>query len=258
MNTLHIVQGGIENGDKAWLERAARNRLSRPSWVVPKSVAIGDELVVYVGGYGFFATARIDSRPKARDDWPNRYGAGITSVQLIDPAISLAAIRRGIPDLTWANYPRSITTPEPNVADQIRKLIEDRRKRGVSDLDDDALAKANIDELRSVALLRAEKSATPRRREAIFRARSQAIRRYVLSRANGHCEGCGEPAPFCKADRSPYLEPHHIDRLADDGPDHPARVIGLCPNCHRKAHYSEDADAFNRILKRRLRSLESQ
>jgi hypothetical protein len=35
MAALHIVQGGIANGDKKWLEKAARNNLSSPSWIVP-------------------------------------------------------------------------------------------------------------------------------------------------------------------------------------------------------------------------------
>ena len=47
-----------------------------------------------------------------------------------------------------------------------------------------------------------------------------------------------------KTDGSPYLEPHHITRLADNGPDHPAKVIALCPNCHRKAHSSQDKLVF--------------
>ncbi len=33
--TLHIVQAGIENGDKKWLEKAARNALKSPPWIVP-------------------------------------------------------------------------------------------------------------------------------------------------------------------------------------------------------------------------------
>lgn len=59
MATLHIVQGGVDKGDKNRLEKAARNNLSLPSWIVPKSISIGDEVVIYVSGYGFFATAKI-------------------------------------------------------------------------------------------------------------------------------------------------------------------------------------------------------
>lgn len=127
-----------------------------------KSASIGDEVVIYVSGYGFFATAKIRTRPKARVNWKNRYGAGLNSIKLIDPAISLATIGRHVPKLTWAKYPRSITTPPAAIASQIRSLITERRKTGLPDLDDEGLAQANIDELRKAALLSARSSATKR------------------------------------------------------------------------------------------------
>lgn len=226
------------------------------SWIAPKSVKVGDEAVIYVAGCGFFATARISSQSQRRTDWAHRYGARITSIRLIRPPISLAAIRREIPELTWAIQPRSIATPPPEVAEKVRLLIARRRKTGLPDLDDEALQAANIDELRRVALLNARSVVPPTQRNAIHRARSVAIRLYVLLRANGCCEGCGAPAPFSRLDGSPYLEPHHTTRLGDDGPDHPARVIALCPNCHRRAHHAQDAKKFNQRLKSRLLMLE--
>jgi len=257
--TLHIVQGGIDNGDKAWLKKAARYHLqSSPTWVVPKAAAVGDDVVIYVGGYGFFAMARVSSSPRPRRDWPNRYGASLTEIRLISPAISLATIQRHIRELTWAKYPRSITTPPPGVASRIEELIRERRRTDMPDLASHALEAANIDELRRVALLKATPVATVRSAERLYRARSYAIRLYVLRRANGRCEGCRAEAPFVSADGSPYLEPHHTMRLADDGPDHPAKVIGLCPNCHRRAHYAGDAKAFNRVLISRLLKIEGQ
>jgi hypothetical protein len=253
---LHIVQGGIDNGDKARLERASRQALRSPGWVAPKSVAVGDDVVIYVGGLGFFATARIDSPASPRSDWPNRYGADLKGIRLIQPPISLGAIKRSIPGLEWANYPRSITTPSPELADKVRELIQARRKGGVRDFGDQDLNEANIDELRAVALRKARPSLPARERNAIYRLRSRAIHLYVLRRSGGRCEGCGKPAPFRKRDGSDYLEPHHTTRLADDGPDHPAKVIGLCPNCHRRAHHSGDQAAFNARLIKRLRKLE--
>ena len=47
-----------------------------------------------------------------------------------------------------------------------------------------------------------------------------------------------------------------MTRRADDGPDHPAHVIALCPNCHRRAHYAGDAKAFNTVLKRKVKAIE--
>jgi len=46
----------------------------------------------------------------------------------------------------------------------------------------------------------------------------------------------------------PYLEVYHIRRLSDDGPDDPRWVAGLCPNCHRRAHYGADGATFNTAL----------
>ena len=86
--------------------------------------------------------------------------------------------------------------------------------------------------------------------------RSEAVKRYVIARANGKCEACDEPAPFKKKDGTPYLEPHHTHRLADEGPDHPAWVGAICPNCHRRIHSGEDGDIWNTRLQVRLRHIE--
>jgi 5-methylcytosine-specific restriction protein A len=79
--------------------------------------------------------------------------------------------------------------------------------------------------------------------------RSAAIRVYVLARAAGVCEACLQPAPFMLANGEPFLEAHHIDRLSDGGPDHPERVGGVCPNCHRRCHYGADAAVYNKVLR---------
>jgi 5-methylcytosine-specific restriction protein A len=78
--------------------------------------------------------------------------------------------------------------------------------------------------------------------------RSRDVRDYVLARANGNCEGCTLPAPFLRSNGNAYLEPHHLRRLSDGGPDHPAHVIALCPNCHRRVHFGADGQAYNTTL----------
>ena len=86
--------------------------------------------------------------------------------------------------------------------------------------------------------------------------RSRDIRTYVLARAKGNCEGCGAPAPFIRIDGTPYLEPHHLLRLSDGGPDHPGHVIALCPNCHRRVHVEVDGKAYNDELVGRVATIE--
>jgi 5-methylcytosine-specific restriction protein A len=88
--------------------------------------------------------------------------------------------------------------------------------------------------------------------------RSAAVRAYVLRRANGACEACGAPAPFKRADGSDYLEPHHITRRADGGPDHPASVAGVCPNCHRRVHHAADGATYNAALAKHVAALEAK
>lgn len=258
MNALHILQGGIDNGDKEWLEKAAKKKLKAPIWVVPKTALPNDDVVIYVTGYGFFATGIINSLPHPRKDWHNRYGAGLQDIKLIEPPISLGNIRKKIPELTWATYPRSITTPDASVATKVRNLINNRRKTGIPDLDEETLSEANIAELRKVALIKAQNITTTKEQKILYRARSLAIKLYVLRRSRGICEGCKEPAPFKKSDRSPYLEPHHTQKLSDDGPDHPKYVIALCPNCHRRAHYASDATSFNTSLIIKLKKIEAE
>jgi 5-methylcytosine-specific restriction protein A len=88
--------------------------------------------------------------------------------------------------------------------------------------------------------------------------RSEDLRIFVLRRADGVCEGCDKEGPFKTKSRPgrPYLEPHHTERISDGGPDIPAHVIALCPNCHRRVHHGADGEDYNRTLKRKLKKLE--
>lgn len=91
-----------------------------------------------------------------------------------------------------------------------------------------------------------------------YRQRSAVVKAYVLARARGMCESCGKEAPFRRPDGTPYLEPHHTKRLADDGPDHPAWVGAICPTCHREIHHGENGQELNTRLQARLREIEPE
>jgi len=112
--------------------------------------------------------------------------------------------------------------------------------------------------LRDRAIASSNTGRSPSERRNIVRYRSDAIRVYVLRRANGICEACGSDAPFRTEAGRPYLEPHHIRRLSDGGPDHPKWVAAVCPNCHRRAHYGEDRGDFNKQLTRAVDEKERQ
>ncbi|CAJ0778022.1 HNH endonuclease [Ralstonia chuxiongensis] len=88
--------------------------------------------------------------------------------------------------------------------------------------------------------------------------RSLRIKRYVRARAHGHCELCDAPAPFNrKSDGTPYLEPHHINRLSDGGLDHPKYVGAICPTCHRLIHFGENGQHRNDELRARIAAKEA-
>ncbi|MGP5062853.1 HNH endonuclease [Psychrobacter celer] len=87
--------------------------------------------------------------------------------------------------------------------------------------------------------------------------RSTAIKLYAKKRANGLCEGCNGTAPF-ETKSGPYLEVHHLTRLADGGADLPQNVIALCPTCHRKAHYSLGHLEFNNKLINKVTAIEAK
>lgn len=87
--------------------------------------------------------------------------------------------------------------------------------------------------------------------------RSRKVAHYVLMRAQGACESCRRPAPFMKKDGTPYLEPHHVNRVSDGGLDHPRYVAAVCPSCHREIHSGAHGALVNERLKRRLEVIES-
>lgn len=158
--------------------------------------------------------------------------------------------RRAAPDIEGDN--RSAIIFELLPIDAFDLGIEDS---------DDALKELNripMEELRRRALEESNEPRPPRESKQASHYRSSAVRAYVLRRADGICEGCGDPAPFVTAVGRLYLEPHHIRRVSDGGPDHPEWVAGVCPNCHSRAHYSGDKQEFNSQLRDTVLKMERQ
>ena len=87
-------------------------------------------------------------------------------------------------------------------------------------------------------------------RKVVDYGRDPQVRAYVLQRAEGYCELCRTPAPFEDSHGVPFLEVHHVKRLADGGPDVPRNAVALCPNCHREAHEGINRDEISKKLKR--------
>jgi hypothetical protein len=86
--------------------------------------------------------------------------------------------------------------------------------------------------------------------------RSTAVKKYVKRRADGECEGCGEPAPFKNTSGNPYLHAHHVHELSNGGADSPETVIALCPNCHYRVHHGRNGQEYNQELIQALAQIE--
>ena len=127
-----------------------------------------------------------------------------------------------------------------------------------ADAEDLSDASLSLDELRKRALAATESRSAGDKSSAlrsVYR-RSRRIAEYVLKRSGGNCESCKNPAPFLKANGSPYLEPHHVNRLSDGGLDHPRYIGAICPACHREIHHGLHGNAKNEALKKYVAAVE--
>ena len=82
--------------------------------------------------------------------------------------------------------------------------------------------------------------------------RSESIKQYAKTRADGKCEYCADQAPFNTPEGEPYLEVHHIDELGEGGEDSPDKVVALCPSCHKEIHHGVQGDEMNDELRQKL------
>jgi 5-methylcytosine-specific restriction protein A len=60
--------------------------------------------------------------------------------------------------------------------------------------------------------------------------RDPKVAAWTLEQAKGICDCCSSPAPFARADGTPFLEVHHVRTLASGGADTPDNTVAVCPN----------------------------
>lgn len=84
-------------------------------------------------------------------------------------------------------------------------------------------------------------------------SRDPKIRSFVINRAKGHCEYCGEQGFLMSDGKSHYVEAHHIIALADEGKDTVENVIALCPKHHREAHFGANRSTLETEMARQLK-----
>lgn len=103
------------------------------------------------------------------------------------------------------------------------------------ELSENEISKLSDGELARCAAVKNVKR-EPKSTEAIVYYRDPYLKQMVKRIANGRCQYCGNEAPFIDKQGDPYLEEHHVVRLADGGRDTIENVVAICPNCHRKMH----------------------
>lgn len=89
-------------------------------------------------------------------------------------------------------------------------------------------------------------------------ARDPMVKAWILSIASGRCECCLKSAPFLNTDGMPYLEVHHLRRLADGGSDTISNTVAVCPNCHRQLHFGSDLTSLVKQMLARLSRLHAE
>ena len=76
----------------------------------------------------------------------------------------------------------------------------------------------------------------PRITESMIYYRDPYLKEIVRRIADGKCQLCGMAAPFIDRNNEPYLEEHHVQRLADGGEDTIDNDVALCPNSVSYTH----------------------
>jgi hypothetical protein len=141
----------------------------------------------------------------------------------------------------WLTDLKPVTNVGVNVAEQIEKLITEVEKRPFA-----AVAAFEISVREGIQredLPPPEGSQIPRFNVSSVTQfqRDASVKAWVLKVAGGICECCEQPAPFETIDGLPFLEVHHVRKLAENGSDTISNAVAACPNCHRALHYGAHA-----------------
>lgn len=144
-----------------------------------------------------------------------------------------------------------------NIAAQLERFINQAEKNSVNSSVAESLIVAR-ERKAVVASPAGSKEPTQTTATTTSFVRDLKVKAWVLERAKGMCEACDAPAPFTTVDGYPYLEVHHVRKLADKGSDTPSNAVALCPNCHRRLHFSVDALAYRDELYKKVDALKKE
>lgn len=263
--------------------------LPRITWTVRqngKRMAVGDDVFLWraagkKGGVaGIFTLGRINSplwtgpdHVEARAFWIDQAGADQEQPRVwlamppgADATVAIARDRlRADPacaDLLILRQAAGTNFPvEPDAARRLHELWAQAGKgRATNEVDRRRFEDEVRRELgRPLAdLLAAYATREPRTRPSSSTATTTVFDRSALvvaiarKRAGDRCEvpGCTYE-PFTTTGGEPYVEVHHIETLADGGPDRLENAACLCPAHHREIHCGKEAA----VLRGRLREV---
>lgn len=88
--------------------------------------------------------------------------------------------------------------------------------------------------------------------------RDPKVKAWVIQQVGNCCERCNGVAPFEDDVGLPFLELHHLRRLADGGSDTVSNAVLLCPNCHRELHYGANRLVLIEDMYRRINRLHKE
>jgi hypothetical protein len=133
---LRVLVG--ENDVQAAFNRAAESGTTI-SWIVPKAADPGDEAVflfnrAFFLGQGVVRTAPVPTMHGRRSVSQAEVGA----LRVFEHPVPLGEIAKHIPDWEWPSYPRSFTTPPPDVAAKLLSLLKPEARSTASSAGEDA------------------------------------------------------------------------------------------------------------------------
>ena len=147
----------------------------------------------------------------------------------------------------WITGLRPAKNVGARVAGKIENLINDIEGQYLPKVAEFELNIENNQKRKSTSKPKGNRIPSRNNSEVTQFSRDPNVAAWVLSTANGICEACDNEAPFVKLDSTPFLEIHHLKRLADDGSDTISNAVAVCPNCHRELHYGKEK--FNILSK---------
>lgn len=145
---------------------------------------------------------------------------------------------RGIVKLAYKPY----QSMQPDNNGNLRKVwifpVKPIVEKTAITTEDEIIKLSNTELIKRSELSRADKG--PQKAETIIYYRDPYLKEMVKRIARGQCQYCEAEAPFKDKNNEPYLEEHHVIRLADGGSDTIDNVVAICPNCHRRMHVLND------------------